>query len=84
MPHYIFDVHEDGLTNWDEEGIECAGRDEIESQVRELLAVVTVKQAIGNSLGTATSVIVHQEGGGVVLTAIAKPGQEIQFLWPPS
>lgn len=84
MTRYTFDVVDDGPVEWDDEGIVFADHCEIELHVRALIVEAQKRQVDRGSLDVLTTVFVHPVGGsGILLTATARPGEEVSLVWVP-
>lgn len=81
MARYFFDVHGNGVAEWDDEGTECADRSAIKGHVSKLLAEHDVSSG-GNAFGQRLlSVTVHLSNGSNILTATSKPGIPLHLNW---
>ncbi|MCE4225094.1 hypothetical protein HCU64_15150 [Methylobacterium sp. C25] len=81
MPRFLFDVHDNIFSDLGDEDRDCEGREDVEKHAQQLLAEARAKQRARANLHLVTSVIVHELGKGVVMTAIAGPGQDLDFVW---
>ncbi|WP_183503329.1 hypothetical protein [Methylobacterium brachythecii] len=83
MPKYFFNVHDNGPPHWDDTGLELTWRDDIAAHALRLIVAAKTRQKSRGDIGVTTTVIVHFEEGSVALTAIARPGRNVLFVWPP-
>ncbi|MCE4226526.1 hypothetical protein HCU64_22540 [Methylobacterium sp. C25] len=81
MSRFIFDVHDDGPIEWGETSYEFADRAEIERRVQQLVEEAQTRQKARGCSPPLTTVFVHEDGGGIVLTAYARPGEDLRLVW---
>ena len=81
MPHYYFNVHDNGPAQWDDVGHEYNWRNDIEAHAVRLIVAARIRQKVRRDIGVTTSVLVHYDDGGLALTVIARPGRDMQFIW---
>ncbi|MCE4226190.1 hypothetical protein HCU64_20785 [Methylobacterium sp. C25] len=81
MSHYIFDVHDDGPVEWGDTSYKFADRADIERHVRQLVEEAQTRQKTRGRSPPLTTVFVHEDGGGIVLTAYARPGENLRLVW---
>ncbi|WP_431311205.1 DUF6894 family protein [Methylobacterium nigriterrae] len=78
VPRYFFDLHSDGLSEWDDEGTECRSGDEILHHALGMLRGLPD----GDGLKHAPAVVTAHDGAGrVVVTATLKPSSEAHIRW---
>ncbi|KAB1071646.1 DUF6894 family protein [Methylobacterium planeticum] len=78
MPRYFFDLHSDCLSEWDDEGIECHGGEEI---VHHALAILRSVPKSDGAMHAPTVVTARDAAGRVIVTATLKPRLEARIQW---
>ncbi|MCE4222302.1 hypothetical protein HCU64_00930 [Methylobacterium sp. C25] len=77
MARYFFDVHNNGDSDWDEAGTECADRSEIEKAAKSRMKAFAARCA---KQAAPVTLAVLAADGGVVLTAYGV-GEGLHLFW---
>ena len=81
MPLYSFDLFSTGLAYVDEVQCECCDRFAADHHARELLTVAIGRHEIAGRPSAAFTALVYEEGFGIILSLIVRPGDAVQVGW---
>lgn len=78
MSRYFFDVHNIGPAEWDDDGLECADRSEVEARVRQVAQANADRHDGGRAPVTISVLNDNQE---IVLMALVDANKALKLVW---